>query len=127
MAHIFQICVLPVLHADQEGVDAVSGIVVGHLALGVRQQTVGTIKAHFVGELFQRTGGQHKRNRQHLAGFVGGVAVHDSLIASALAVHTKRDVRALPGDMRGDLVVAVVRHLGQKKRAPGKHSIERLV
>ena len=39
----------------------------------------------------------------------------------------KRDVRALPGDVRGDLVVAVVRHLGQKKRVPGKHSIERLV
>ena len=86
--------VLAVLHGAEEGGDAATLIIIADLGFCIRFE-------HFAVQAFQvmdEACRNRKRNREHLRGFIGGIAKHDALIAGTAFVYTKSDVSRLLAD-----------------------------
>ena len=82
------------LHGAEEGGDAATLIIVADLGFCIRFE-------HFAVQAFQvmdEACRNRKRNREHLRGFIGGIAKHDALISGTAFVYTKSDVSRLLAD-----------------------------
>ena len=96
---------LVMLGADQKGGNAFGVVIIRHLRFGVREQSGRAA----VPEKQESVSGDRIGNGKHLRGLVSGVAEHHALIACAVvAVHAKRDIRALSADVDMEPVAADV-------------------
>ena len=101
MVHILGVHILPVLGADEERIDTAFAVVIGDLGFGIREQRGMVLRS----QTFDGAGRQHERDRQHLAGLIGGIAEHHSLVAGTFAVNAKGNVRALLCQLDGEVEV----------------------
>ena len=107
IVHILAAGVLGMLSGNQESIDSVSAVIEGNLTLCIRAQTGGAA----VTQAFQGFARQYIRQRKHFLRFISGIAEHHSLITgahlfgSAILINALCDVRALAGNIHGDVVL----------------------
>ena len=89
MAEIADLHIRAVLYRAEKGGDAAGVVVEADLRFGISTKHL----AGVVFQKFQKLGRHHEGKRHHLRGLVGGVAVHDALVAGAVLVHAECNIR----------------------------------
>ena len=89
------------LHRAEEGRDPAAVIVEADLCFCISFQHTARVGFQY----FQKSGSQHKGNREHFRRFVGRISVHHALISRTAGIHTERTVAALVIDQNRNVQI----------------------